>query len=43
VVLDAAADELSFLLVLDSATMSVDARVDLPHAVPFGFHGRFFA
>ncbi len=30
------------LLVFDAATLEVSARVPLPHAEPFGFHGRFF-
>jgi carotenoid cleavage dioxygenase-like enzyme len=31
------------LLVLDGKTLTERARVRLPHAVPFGFHGRYFA
>jgi carotenoid cleavage dioxygenase-like enzyme len=42
VVLDAAADT-SFLLVLDAATYAEVARATVPHAIPFGFHGRFFS
>ena len=30
------------LLVFDAATLDVVARAPLPHAEPFGFHGRFF-
>lgn len=30
------------LLVLDGETLSERARAPLPHAVPFGFHGRYF-
>jgi carotenoid cleavage dioxygenase-like enzyme len=30
------------LLVLDGETLDVRARAPLPHAVPFGFHGRYF-
>ena len=33
----------SFLLVLDAATFVEVARVDLPHAVPLGFHGQWYA
>ncbi|NGN63797.1 carotenoid oxygenase family protein [Streptomyces sp. A7024] len=40
VVLDAAADS-SFLLVLDARTYEMLARAEVPHAVPFGFHGMF--
>lgn len=32
----------SVLLIFDAETLSVRARAPLPHAVPFGFHGRFF-
>ncbi|MFQ3318277.1 MAG: carotenoid cleavage dioxygenase-like enzyme [Natronomonas sp.] len=39
--LDAAAER-SVLLVFDAATLDVLARAPLPHALPFGFHGRFF-
>lgn len=31
----------SFLLVLDATTLAHLARIDLPHVVPFGFHGSF--
>ena len=34
--------ERSMLLVFDAATLTERARAPLPHAVPFGFHGRFF-
>jgi carotenoid cleavage dioxygenase-like enzyme len=34
--------ERSVLLVFDASTLSLLARARLPHAVPFGFHGRFF-
>ena len=42
VVLDAAAG-ISFLLVLDAATLSERARARVPHHIPFGFHGQFAA
>ena len=32
----------SMLLVFDAETLTERARAPLPHAVPFGFHGRFF-
>ncbi len=32
----------SMLLVFDAETLTELARTPLPHAVPFGFHGRFF-
>lgn len=32
----------SFLLVLDARSMDELARLNLPHVVPFGFHGQFF-
>lgn len=41
-VLDGAAGQ-SFLLVLDAGDFSELARIHLPHAVPFGFHGLFLA
>lgn len=41
-VLDGRRDR-SFLLVLDAATMSELARAPLPHRVPYGFHGQFYA
>lgn len=34
--------ERSMLLVFDAETLEVRARAHLPHAEPFGFHGRFF-
>jgi len=34
--------ERTALLVFDAATLDVEARVWLPHAEPFGFHGRYF-
>ncbi|WP_326798974.1 carotenoid oxygenase family protein [Streptomyces sp. NBC_01808] len=40
VVLDSAAGT-SFLLVLDARTFAELARAEVPHAVPFGFHGVF--
>jgi len=40
VVLDAAR-ETSFLLVLDAATLEERARAEVPHAIPFGFHGQY--
>jgi beta,beta-carotene 9',10'-dioxygenase len=33
----------SFLLVLDAATLGELARVEVPHHIPFGFHGQFVA
>jgi len=41
VVLDPAAER-SFLLVLDAASFEERARAEVPHAIPFGFHGQFF-
>jgi beta,beta-carotene 9',10'-dioxygenase len=35
--------ELSFLLVLDAATLAEKARAQAPHAIPFHFHGNYFA
>ncbi|WP_254279535.1 carotenoid oxygenase family protein [Haloarcula marina] len=32
----------SRLLVLDGATLETRARIDLPHRLPFDFHGRYF-
>jgi carotenoid cleavage dioxygenase-like enzyme len=32
----------SMLLVFDAATLEELARAELPHHLPFGFHGRFF-
>ncbi|MCC8249971.1 carotenoid oxygenase family protein [Saccharothrix luteola] len=40
VVLDASVGR-SGLLVLDAATFTELARADVPHAIPFGFHGQF--
>jgi carotenoid cleavage dioxygenase-like enzyme len=37
------AEDRSFLLVLDAATMEEAARVAAPHRIPFGFHGRYAA
>jgi Lignostilbene-alpha,beta-dioxygenase and related enzymes len=34
--------ERTLLLVFDAETLTVEARAVLPHAEPFGFHGRFF-
>ena len=34
--------ETSFLLVLDAATLEERARAQVPHRVPFSFHGQFF-
>ncbi len=31
----------SFLLVLDASTLEERARAEVPHAIPFGFHGSF--
>jgi carotenoid cleavage dioxygenase-like enzyme len=41
VVLDAR-DDTSLLLVLDAESFTEIARARVPHAIPFGFHGRFF-
>jgi beta,beta-carotene 9',10'-dioxygenase len=41
VVLDAA-EERSFLLVLDARSFEELARVEAPQRIPFGFHGQFF-
>ena len=35
--------ERSFLLVLDAATLAEKARAEAPHAIPFHFHGNYFA
>jgi beta,beta-carotene 9',10'-dioxygenase len=40
VVLDTT-EQRSFLLVLDAATFTELARAQVPHVIPFGFHGRF--
>jgi carotenoid cleavage dioxygenase-like enzyme len=42
VVLDIEQDR-SFLLVLDAATLEERARAEAPHAIPFHFHGNYFA
>jgi carotenoid cleavage dioxygenase-like enzyme len=42
VVLDAAR-RASFLLVLDAADLSEIARAEVPHHIPFGFHGNYFS
>jgi carotenoid cleavage dioxygenase-like enzyme len=34
--------ERTYLLVFDAETLRLRARARLPHAVPFGFHGRYF-
>jgi len=41
VVLDPSAEQ-SFLLILDADSFDEIARATVPHAIPFGFHGRFF-
>jgi carotenoid cleavage dioxygenase-like enzyme len=33
----------SFMLVLDAATLAERARAEVPHHIPFGFHGQFAA
>jgi len=40
VVLDATSAR-SYLLVLDATTFTELGRAEVPHAIPFGFHGRF--
>ena len=40
VVLDSAKG-LSFLLVLDAATLTERARAEIPHPIPFHFHGNY--
>ncbi|HEX6732432.1 MAG TPA: carotenoid oxygenase family protein, partial [Pyrinomonadaceae bacterium] len=42
VVLDASKGN-SFLLVLDADSFNELARAEVPHHIPFGFHGQFFA
>jgi carotenoid cleavage dioxygenase-like enzyme len=37
------AKDRSFLLVLDAATLQEIARAETPHAIPFHFHGNYFA
>lgn len=32
----------SFLLVLDASSFTEMARAEVPHHIPFGFHGQFF-
>ena len=41
VVLDATNSK-SFLLVLDAVTFEEMARAEVPHHIPFGFHGQYF-
>jgi beta,beta-carotene 9',10'-dioxygenase len=41
VVLDAALER-SFVLVLDAETFDELARAEVPHHIPFGFHGQYF-
>jgi beta,beta-carotene 9',10'-dioxygenase len=38
-----AASESSYLLVLDAETMQERARARVPHHIPFGIHGQFYA
>jgi carotenoid cleavage dioxygenase-like enzyme len=33
----------SFLLVLDAASFEEKARAEVPHHIPFGFHGQYYA
>jgi carotenoid cleavage dioxygenase-like enzyme len=40
VVLDARGER-SFLLILDAGTFAEIGRAEVPHAIPFGFHGQF--
>ncbi|MGH6864839.1 MAG: carotenoid oxygenase family protein [Methyloceanibacter sp.] len=42
IVLDIGRDR-SLLLVLDAATLKELARAEAPHAIPFHFHGNYFA
>ncbi len=42
VVLDIKKD-VSFLLVLDASSFAERARAQVPHHIPFGFHGAHFA
>ena len=42
VVLDIKKD-VSFLLVLDASSLTEKARAEAPHAIPFHFHGNYFA
>ena len=41
IVLDASNNN-SFLLVLDAITFEEIARAEIPHHIPFGFHGQYF-
>jgi carotenoid cleavage dioxygenase-like enzyme len=41
VVLDAEGGR-SFLLVLDAGTFTERARAEVPHHIPFSFHGQYF-
>jgi beta,beta-carotene 9',10'-dioxygenase len=41
IVLDAERQR-SFLLVVDAASFAERARAEVPHHIPFGFHGQFF-
>jgi carotenoid cleavage dioxygenase-like enzyme len=40
VVLDGRSER-SFLLVLDASSLEELARAEVPHHIPFGFHGQF--
>lgn len=40
--LDAEAER-TVVLVLNGTTFTECARIELPHGVPFGFHGEYFA
>ena len=42
IVLDTAKKR-SFLLALDAARLAEKARAEAPHAIPFHFHGNYFA
>jgi beta,beta-carotene 9',10'-dioxygenase len=42
VVLNAHKDN-SFLLILDAHTFKEIGRAEVPHHIPFGFHGQFFS
>ena len=33
----------SFLLILDAVTFGERARAEVPHHIPFGFHGNYLA
>ncbi|TXT61661.1 MAG: Dioxygenase [Promethearchaeota archaeon] len=37
-----AKEEKSFLLILDASSWKEITRVNLPHCIPFGFHGNYF-